>query len=109
MGLTDGIKYFYPKGLFVENKPLELFFFYNDKVFVVRFFKDDKTYQIKTIRYNQIPEIIFNANNSSFRELRLKGDVLEERPIILQSLNDTNDAWKNEFARKIENIYSLLS
>lgn len=100
------VKYFYPRNIFNENEEEEFIFFLEKYIVFVALQKDGK-YLVENIPLK--PEkisIVIPEHYSLGLTLRIKNEIGEE--IILKSLKDSNESWKDEYQKLIEEIYKFL-
>ncbi|SET01754.1 Protein of unknown function [Salinibacillus kushneri] len=104
--LEQGLRNFYPQGLFVYGN-LVLYFIYDDKIIKVDF--NDGYFKLSTYNINNIEKLTLEmkAGSDLERGLSIAFQGIEDY-IFLESISDTNSAWAYKFAKTIEEIYILL-
>lgn len=100
------IKSFYPKNLFLDEKKLEVYIFFENKLLLGQNFKNDKV-KIKIIDLNYLKEFKIESNwyEEGINRITLK---LDQEEIVFNSLEDSNENWKYRFKEEINNIFQLL-
>ncbi|MGM0806506.1 MAG: DUF3908 family protein [Bacillota bacterium] len=102
----EDVKVFYPKNLFVDEKLVEIYFFKNDKVVIVK--ETDFGMKSEIINFNQIRSLTMDYQGE-YSPVTLKIEFNNGVKIELSDQYDTNSVWSNRFTHKIENVFKLLS
>jgi len=104
LGFGEGIKLFYPKGMFAK-KSLVLFFFYKDKILTVEF-NDNNSFKISTVGKVKTVELEVVPGSKLRRKLIIHPEAQEE--VILDSTKDADPTRSEKHAKNIEEIYKHL-
>lgn len=100
------IKCFYPKNLFNGNEEKE-FIFFLEKYFIFVKFQKEERYFVNCI---PIPKGEFSLEIPEYKHqgITLSFKIENEDLLTLNSAEDSNENWNDEYIESINDIYSFL-
>jgi Protein of unknown function (DUF3908) len=105
--VEDEIKHFYVKKPFSEELNTEVIIFLDQTILLVNLTKDSTN--ITSIKLNKVDKVELNVKETEFREVVLTIHLNDEKPLILNSLEDSNNNWNSKYAENIKAIFKFLS
>lgn len=100
---------FYPKNLFVEDKPFELYLFSSDNR-IVKCTVENETYISTTVfNTNRIASIKGKENSIDYSDRILFISFKNGENVEFNSSIDTNSSHKNNFSNLIEQIFKHIT
>ncbi|MEH6957780.1 DUF3908 family protein [Neobacillus drentensis] len=101
------IKIFYPQYLFRENVETNLLLFTKTKVYKIT--GDESRTFFHVFNLKDVVDVNFQVFNEAGRDnFILNISFTSDKHLSLNSLNDTNDHWRNTFINKIKAIFQTL-
>ncbi|MEN8699594.1 DUF3908 family protein [Bacillus infantis] len=100
------IKGFYPRNLFNGQDHKEFIFFLEKKIVFVTF-KKEEMYYISAVSYQTI-DISLRIPEYVHLGVEMEFSVNKELTVKLNSRDDSNEKWNEEYAEKVKELYGLL-
>jgi hypothetical protein len=102
----ENILFFYPKFLFVNDKPIQLYFILKNHMLISVSIKEDKQLIVEFLNVNKIRKINYECSLDDYGGTTILTVLFEDNfeEIIFNSEDDTNENWKYEFEKVLCDI-----
>lgn len=100
---------FYPKNLFRQNQGLQMYLFLSSKkILIVNYLRHEIGAQI--LKIENIKKATYHRDENHTFEISTKLEITfnDDTSINFNSLEDTNESWREQFAESIKNIFSII-
>lgn len=83
-------------------------FLNNKKVLIVNYFRHEIVAQV--LKIEDIKKATYHRDENDSDKIRTKLDIIfnDDTSINFNSLEDTNEGWRETFAESIENVFSII-
>ncbi|MCM3719179.1 hypothetical protein [Fictibacillus phosphorivorans] len=106
--VEEEIKHFYVKNPFSsELNNMEMIIFLDQTIFIINLTKDSTN--ITSVKLNKVDKVELCVKETEFREVVLTIHINGEKPLILNSLEDSNHNRNPKYAENIKKIFKFLS
>ena len=102
----DKVKYFYPKNLFIEDKPLTVYFFTDKSVTIVKIMMIGNI-KVQTYNYNTIKDVSLEYNGK-YNPVKMTITLNDKSDFVLYPKEDTTEGWYIRYSTHLKNIYDLF-
>ena len=96
---------FYPRNMFLKDSELEIYFFDNEKIFIIN--EDAAGVEIDILKTSSVDRVKLTSKDR-YSPLNLTITLKDGEELIFNSSTDTVEGRMQTFNRKIEEIFKLL-
>lgn len=104
---VNTIRLFYPKNLFVDDKELEVYVVFEEKILRGRILEDTNI-EITTLKFKNLTDFKCECTCKSEGFHRLTMKFENNETVVLDSMEDTNTSWSHKFENQIKELVKHL-